>query len=106
MPLATLRIGQMQSGLSEVLVMEHEPGVNYSALVGYFETRSKICSDTKMSITKAEFREILSFTQSKRGNQVCSVQVVWALRYSCSKATRNQRSLKKSECCGGYLEGS
>ena len=80
MPLATLRVGQMQSGLSEVLVVEHKPGVNYSAFAGYLETRSKICSD-KISMTKAEFQEILSSHRVRvrdGGNQVCSVEVVSA----------------------------
>ena len=91
MPLTALRVGEVQSGVSEVLIMEHKPGLNYSGLVSYFETKRG--NDEKMSMTKKKFRQILSFAQRERererDNQICSVYVFWALCYCCSKAAWN-----------------
>lgn len=67
MAIAALRLGKPESGLSEVYLLEHSPGVNYCHLCNLMQTlliTTEAVASLKMS--KDELKDILKLAQSDR----------------------------------------
>lgn len=86
MPLAAVRVESVQSGQSEYQVMEFRKDFDFSSMQNYLQS-SRI-NQTKESLTKTEFRELLAFAQSRREREVLKYAVIKASGLSATAARK------------------
>ena len=80
-PLVSLRIGQPNSGLAQVYLVEYSPCVDYKQLlnvISVFQHRHHQMSMQMLSMTKSDLRDLLKLAQSDRERELIS--------YTASKA--------------------
>ena len=80
LPLVAVRIGQAESGLAQVCLFEHHPGVRFLNLL---ERRSKL------SISKAELGELLNIAQCDHERETISYAVYKASGLSATGARKH-----------------
>ena len=87
MPLAAVQVESVQSGQSEYQVMEFWKDFDFSAMQNYL--KSIRINQTKESLTKTEFRELLAFAQSRREREVLKYAIIKVSRLSATAARKN-----------------
>ena len=88
LPLVALRVGNPDSGFSEVYLFEHFPNVNYQQflrLLNTFQEKSK----KKMLMSKEQLKRILSIATSPRERECIQVTAVLASGLSATSARRH-----------------
>ena len=65
LPLAALRLGNTDSGQSEVYLVEHSPAVNYCKVVNLLSSLHSM-AEASLNMKKQELKELLQLAQSDR----------------------------------------
>ena len=99
MPLAAVRVGAPESGVSEVYLFEYVNGLNYNQFLCLLNTFHIEKTSKRLSMTKQQLRSVLSLAQSDREREIIRYTAVvssglsaTAARKHYGNATQNQKS--------------
>ena len=89
MPLAAVRVGSPESGVSEVYLFELFQGVNYCQFQCLLNTLHLEKTTKSLSMTKQQLQSVLSFAQSDRERELIRYTAVVFSGASATKARRH-----------------
>ena len=89
LPLVALRVGQPQSGLSEIYLFEHFPNVNYQQFLRLLNAFHLEKSTKKLSMSKQQLQSVLSIARSDRERECIRYTAIVASGLSATSARKH-----------------
>ena len=89
LPLVAIRVGQPQSGLSEIYLFEHFPNVNYQQFLRLLNAFHLENSTKKLSMSKQQLQSVLSIARSDREQECIRYMAVVASGLSAIRARKH-----------------
>ena len=96
LPLAALRLGNTDSGQSEVYLVEHSPAVNYCKVVNLLSSLHSM-AEASPNMKKQELKELLQLAQSDRERE-CIRYTAWRASGLSTTAARKHLGLEGMNC--------
>ena len=89
LPLVAMRVGNPQSGLSEVYLFEHSPNVNYQQFLHLLNAFHLEKSTKKLFMSKEQLRGILSIAKSDRESECIRYTAIVASGLSATSSRKH-----------------